>query len=447
MRKYSTAIIGFGKAGKTLAAKLAKHQERVVLIEREEAMYGGTCINVGCIPSKFLIEKAKMSPNGSFEIKNQYYQRVIEAKNQLIKKLRAANLQKLLAAGVDVLLGVASFEDEHHICIQHELTEEVIEADRIIINTGSHSVVPAIEGIQNNPYVYFSDSLMAKEALPQKLIIIGAGYIGLEFASMYADFGSDVVVLNDKHHFLPKEDEDIAQLLKERLEEKGVRFVMDAEIQKLQDNVLFVIHEGKQEEYQADTFLFATGRKANTEDLRLQKVGIHTDDRGSIVTNEHLRTNIEHIWAAGDVRGKEQFTYISLDDSRIIYGDMITGGHRDSNNRGSFAYSLFIDPPFARVGLNEKEARGMSISYQVVKLKVEQIPKAKILGKTSGILKAIVEEGSHRILVATLFCEEAHELINFLKLAIDQQLTAEDIQNFMFSHPSMSEALNDLFSL
>lgn len=440
---YDIVVIGFGKAGKTLAAKFSKSGKSVALVEKDKNMYGGTCINVGCIPSKRLITDAAKSPKGEFEEKAQHYKEAVAEKKKLTAALNKANYDKVASTGVDIIDGTASFKDNHHIIVSTKDGNVEIEAEKFIINTGSVTVIPKIEGA-NSKGVYTSESIMNLEELPKRLTIVGGGYIGLEFASMYADFGSKVTVVQDGDVFLPREDEDIAKAIREVLEAKTVEIVTGAKVTKAEEGKLYYEASGESKTLDSDAILLAVGRRPNTDDLGCENAGVKLTDRGGVVTDEHLKTSANNIWAAGDVCGKLQFTYISLDDSRIIWDEIMGDDKRTTENRGAFSYSVFINPPFSRVGMSEKDAKAAGVEYKVLSLSANAIPKAKVLRKTDGLLKALVKADG-TILGAELFCEESYEMINFIKLAIDHGIKARDIASFIFTHPTMSESLNDLF--
>ena len=442
---YDIVVIGFGKAGKTLAAKFSKAGKSVALVEKDKNMYGGTCINVGCIPSKRLITDASQTPSGEFEKKAQYYKETVAEKKKLIAALNKANYDKIAAAGVDIIDGTASFKDDHHIIVTTEDGNVEIEAEKFIINTGSVTVIPKIEGA-NSKGVYTSESMMNLDELPKGLTIVGGGYIGLEFASMYADFGSKVTVVQDGDVFLPREDEDIAKAIRDVLEAKNVEIVTGAKVTKVDEGKLYYEVAGKSKALASDAILLAVGRRPNTDGLGCENAKVKLTERGAVETDEHLKTSANNIWAAGDVCGKLQFTYISLDDSRIIWDEIMGEDKRTTQNRGAFSYSVFINPPFSRVGMSEKEAKAAGIEYKVLSLSANAIPKAKVLRKTDGLLKALVTADG-TILGAELFCEESYEMINFIKLAMDHGIKAKDIANFIFTHPTMSESLNDLFAM
>ena len=425
---YDIVVIGFGKAGKTLAAKFSKAGKSVALIEKDKNMYGGTCINVGCIPSKRLITDASKSPNSEFDKKAQYYKEAVAEKKKLTAALNKANYDKVASTGVDIIDGTASFKDNHHIIVSTKDGNVEIEAEKFIINTGSVTVIPKIEGADSKG-VYTSESIMNLEELPKRLTIVGGGYIGLEFASMYADFGSKVTVVQDGDVFLPREDEDIAKAIREVLEAKSVEIVTGAKVTKAEEGKLYYEVLGEAKTLESDAILLAVGRRPNTDGLGCENAGVKLTDRGGVVTDEHLKTSTDNIWAAGDVCGKLQFTYISLDDSRIIWDEIMGDDKRTTENRGAFSYSVFINPPFSRVGMSERDAKAAGVEYKVLSL-----------------LKALVKADG-TILGAELFCEESYEMINFIKLAMDHGIKAKDIANFIFTHPTMSESLNDLFAM
>ena len=442
---YDIVVIGFGKAGKTLAAKFSKSGKSVALIEKDKNMYGGTCINVGCIPSKRLITDALRTPKGGFEEKAQHYKETVAEKKKLTAALNKANYDKIASAGVEIIDGTASFKDNHHIIVSTKDGNVEIEAEKFIINTGSVTVIPKIEGVDSKG-VYTSESIMNLEELPKRLTIVGGGYIGLEFASMYADFGSKVTVVQDGDIFLPREDEDIVKAIREVLEAKNVEIVTGAKVTKAEEGKLYYEITGEEKTLESDAILLAVGRRPNTDGLGCENAGVKLTDRGAVVTDEHLKTSADNIWAAGDVCGKLQFTYISLDDSRIIWDEIMGEDKRTTENRGAFSYSVFINPPFSRVGMSERDAKTAGIEYKVLSLSANAIPKAKVLRKTDGLLKALVTADG-TILGAELFCEESYEMINFIKLAMDHGIKAKDIANFIFTHPTMSESLNDLFAM
>ncbi len=440
------AIIGFGKAGKTLAVKLASAGKSVILMEENPKRYGGTCINVACIPTKTLTEKALLSAKigGSWNGRKTFFANAVSAKDKLIAVLRDKNYHKLADnPAIQVIDGHASFIDNTHL----KVNDDVIEAKTIVINTGSKAFVPPIPGVDSKR-VYTSENLLELTDLPKRLVIVGGGYIGLEFASMFLNFGSQVTMLQKEEGFLPREDEEVAKAIEADFAKRGLVLIKGADTKaitsaKNHDTVHVKVGE-KTLRLPADAILIATGRKANLTGLEPKKAGVQLNQRGAIQVDSHDKTIVSNIYAVGDVAGGLQFTYISLDDARIVLSDM-NGGTRTTENRGFVPYSVFIDPPFSRIGLSEKDARA-SHEVLVATLPAAAIPKAGILEKTSGLLKAIVDKNSHEILGVHLYCAESHEMINLIKLAMDHHLPYEALRDNIYTHPTMSEGFNDLFA-
>ncbi len=453
MKQYDAIIIGFGKGGKTLAAVLGNAGKKTALIEKSADMYGGTCINAGCIPTKFLVHKAKEAMKlNSFEEQAQLYAQVMEDKNTLISSLRSKNLMKLEnAPNVTVITGTAQLASAHEVEITSQNNTEILRGDTIFLNTGSVPVIPEIEGLEGNPHVITSEGLLALKTLPRKLIIIGGGYIGVEFASIYANFGSQVTLIQNGSRFLPREDADIAEAVKSNLQSREVQILTNAEtksiITKNGHTIVTVQKNGETMQLEADKILIATGRRPNTAGLGLEKAGVQLTARGGIVTDSQLRTTVPNIYAMGDVVGGLQFTYISLDDCRIVRSAILGDGSYTTEHREAVPYSVFLDPPFSRVGMSEDEARSKGDAIKVAKLPAAAIPKALVLEQPEGLLKAIVDEHTGLVLGAHLFCAESHEMINLIKLAMNAKLPYHTLRDMVFTHPTMSEALNDLFNI
>ena len=427
MKKYDAIIIGFGKGGKTLAADLANHGWNVAVVERSTGMYGGTCINIGCIPTKALVHYAQVTGYrrpSTFEQYAEEFKQAILAKEKLTSLLREKNFKNLDdRETVTVYTGEASFRSPYEIVVKTDTDSFLLEGEKIFINTGATTIIPTISGIEDNPYVYTSTSIMELEKLPRHLVIVGGGYIGLEFASMFAGFGSKVTILEAGEVFIPREDRDIA------------------------DSICRNAISGDTLRLEAEAVLLATGRKPNTESLNLQAAGIQTTNRGAIEVDSKLRTNIPNIWAIGDVHGGLQFTYLSLDDYRIIREELFGNGFRSLDDREAVAYSVFIDPPLAHVGLNETQARKMEKNIKVASLPAAAMPRTRTIEQTDGLLKAVVDADTGKILGCTLFCAESSEVINTVSLAMRLGQDYTFLRDSIFTHPSMSEALNDLFGL
>lgn len=450
MKQYDVIIIGFGKGGKTLAAELAKRDRSVAMIERSDKMYGGTCINIGCIPTKTLVHFAELADkNASWEQKQAYYRQAIARKEEVTSFLRQKNYHNLADnPNITVYTGIGSFAGPDTVEVRMANETLLLQAPQIFVNTGAETIIPAIEGIKDNPTVYTSTSIMELMELPNHLVIVGGGYIGLEFASMYASFGSQVTVLEGYSELVSREDRDIAASVQEVLEQKGIVFCLNARVQSIEDST--VVYQdaltGDVQRVEADAILLATGRRPNTAGLNLKAAGVEVNERGAIIVNENLQTTNPNIRAIGDVKGGLQFTYISLDDYRILREDLFGAGERKVSDREPVSYSVFIDPPLSRIGMSEEEARKKGLGIKVNKLPVAAIPRARTLGNTKGLFKVIVDANTDKILGCTLFGPESSEVINLVAMAMKTGQEYTFLRDFIFTHPSMSEALNDLMS-
>lgn len=442
METIKNIIIGFGKGGKTLAKFLAKKGEEVLVIEKSNKMYGGTCINIACLPSKRLIIEAA---NGVS------YVDAVNGKNEMTAQLREKNYHMLAdEKTITVLDGKAHFVADHEIEVELPNGKKAqYKGDRIFINTGAVPVMLPIPGLKESKYILDSTQAMDEKKMPKNLTIIGAGYIGLEFASMFAKYGSKVTVLDHNKEFLAREDEDISNAVRKDMEDAGIKFELGADIEKITDEktdakVTYQIN-GKTKTINADRILVATGRKPNTENLGLENTAIETTDRGAIKVDDFLRTTVDNVWAIGDVKGGLQFTYISLDDFRIIKDQLFGTGARMVSDRKVIPYSVFISPALSQVGLNEKQANKLEKEYKLFKLPVTAIPKAKVAKDNRGLFKALVDPETEKILGATLYGIESYELINMISLAMKAHLSYTVLRDQIYTHPTMSEAFNDLF--
>lgn len=442
METIKNIIIGFGKGGKTLAKFLAQKGEEVLVIEKSNKMYGGTCINIACLPSKRLIIEAA---NGVS------YVDAVNGKNEMTAQLREKNYHMLAdEKTVTVLDGKAHFIADHEIEVELPNGKKAqYKGDRIFINTGAVPVMLPIPGLKESKYILDSTQAMDEKKMPKNLTIIGAGYIGLEFASMFAKYGSKVTVLDHNKKFLVREDEDISNAVRKDMEDAGIKFELGADIEKITDEttdakVTYQIN-GKTKTINADRILVATGRKPNTENLGLENTAIETTELGAIKVDDFLRTTVDNVWAIGDVKGGLQFTYISLDDFRIIKDQLFGTGARMVSDRKVIPYSVFISPALSQVGLNEKQANKLGKEYKLFKLPVTAIPKAKVAKDNRGLFKALVDPETEKILGATLYGIESYELINIISLAMKAHLSYTVLRDQIYTHPTMSEAFNDLF--
>lgn len=441
MQEFKNIIIGFGKGGKTLAKNLAAKGESVLVVEKSKKMYGGTCINIACLPSKNLIINAQRG------IK---FEDAVKQKDEMTTALRNKNYHMVAdEETATVLDGTAKFVDNHTIEIVLDSGEKTkIKGERIFINTGATPIIPQVKGLKESKYILDSTAAMDQNSLPNELVILGAGYIGMEFASMFARYGAKVTVLDTNEKFLKREDDDISEMIFNDLSQDGIEFnlgVKVVEVRDLSDKVEIVYEiNGQKRTVKADKLLVATGRKPVTEGLGLENTDIKLDERGAIKVDDYLRTTAENVWAIGDVKGGPQFTYISLDDFRIIFDQLYGKGERKVSDRKSVPYSVFTTPALSRVGLNEVEAKNKGIEYKLFKLAATSIPKAKVIGNTRGMYKILVNPDTEEILGATIYGEESYEVINLIALAMKAKLPYTLLRDQIYTYPTMTEALNDV---
>lgn len=441
METYKNIFIGFGKAAKTLANQLAANGEEVLMIEASDQMYGGTCINIACLPSKNLKHLAEA---------NVPFSEAIDQKNTLIGKLRDKNYHKLADKDMaTVWTGEARFTADHELEVKMADGDvRKVTGERIFINTGAFSwrlSIPGadLEGVLN------STELMALTEQPEHLVIIGSGYIGTEFAATFTRFGSKVTILEFGEDFLPREEPEISKVILEDLQSDGVTVHFGAEtqaIEKTADGLVVKVQiDGKEEQIPADNVLMATGRAPRTTELGLENTQIQLGERGEIKVNEKLETSVANVWAMGDVKGGPQFTYVSLDDSRIVASQLLPNQEEwTTTNRPVIPHSLFVHPALGQVGLTEKEAKAKGYDYKVYQLASSGIPKANVLGNPRGMYKIIVDQKTAEIIGASIYAEESHEVINIIVLAMNAHLPYTLLRDQIYTHPTMAEALNDV---
>lgn len=440
MKKYDLLILGFGKGGKTLAKSASAKGMKVAVVEQSQKMYGGTCINIGCIPSKTLVHEGL--EGGSF---NESFNR----KTEVVSALNKKNYHNLADdENITVLDYKAAFKSNTEVNLLDEQGEVVdtLTAEDIVINTGSTPIIPDIKGINESKYLYDSTGIMNLIEQPKRLLIVGGGYISLEFASMFANFGTEVTVLEAHDGLMPKEDAEIVSQAVKDLEDKGVKFELGTQTSAFEDKENFTVVKTNKGDFEAEAVLLAIGRKPNT-DLKIENTNITLGRRGEIKVNNQLETNVNHIYAIGDVKGDMQFTYISLDDFRIVEDKLFGSGERTTENRGSIPYTVFIDPPLSRVGLTAKEAKEQGYEIKENKLLVNNIPRHKINNDPRGLFKVVIDAKSNQILGATLYGLQSEEIINIVKLAIDQNIDYTILRDNIYTHPTMMESFNDLFNV
>lgn len=441
---FDILVLGWGKAGKSLAGDMVAAGKRVALVERSSSMYGGTCINIGCVPTKDLVVSAE--ERRASDDPAQYFAQSVEARDALIKKLRAANYG-MLDGKAALFDGHASFVDEHTVRVtpvEGEGEEVILTADTIIINIGAVSRHLSIPGADLSG-VYDSTTIQHADPFPNRLVVIGSGFIGLEFASMFTDFGSQVTVVDPGEVFLPRVDRDVAGSVETSMTGRGVTFRLGTSVEAISYAEGALTVHTSAGELAADAVLVAVGRVPATRNLGLAEAGIETDERGFICVDEHCRTNVDHIFAVGDVNGGPQFTYVSYDDYRIVRDVLLGDAIRVRGDRVAVPWTTFVNPPLSVVGMSESEALASGAQVETVCVPVAQIavmPRPKILGQTDGIMKFIVDAETEKVLGAALHCVDSQELINMVALLIRLGGTVSDLRDGIWTHPSSTEAFN-----
>ncbi|WPF65430.1 MULTISPECIES: FAD-dependent oxidoreductase [unclassified Corynebacterium] len=442
-------IIGFGKAGKTIAMKRGQAGDRVAIVEQSPQMYGGTCINIGCVPTKALLTDAHRHHRSGDTDHAAALGQAQRRRNDLTARLNEANKQ--LALGSDVMLidGHATFTGERTVEVTGGEEHLTITAETVVINTGAVPVRPGIPGIDLGR-VLDSTQVQRVPEYPQRLAVVGGGPIGLEFATMFAQFGTQVTVLDGAQTFLGRYDRDIAQAVRGDLEEQGIQIISGARVEEFRAGSASVIVRHGGGEVEADYALVAIGRRPATEGLGLDKAGIATTERGAIEVDEHLRTSVPGVYAVGDVTGGPQFTYISYDDHRVILDHRWGDGERSTQGR-VYPTTTFVQPPLAQIGMGEDEARedtqrrGHTLEVKAQDIKdIAIMPRPKILGQPQGRAKFLVDKEDDRILGATLYCVDSQELINTVAVAMRHGVAASELGAGIYTHPSSSEVLNAL---
>lgn len=435
-KSFDLIVVGFGKAGKTIAMKRAAAGDSVALIERDPSMYGGTCINIGCVPTKTLLFETASGAD---------FPAAVEARDTLIGALNAANLKLAEDAGVTVITGDARFLAAKEIAVSAGEDELRLTADRVIINTGAAPNWPDIPGI-DGPRVYDSTTIQHITPTPRHLAIVGGGPIGLEFATLFSGQGARVTVLDSGERPLGAFDEDVAALGADLLRERGVEIITGARVSGFSDTETGLQVSYGEEKMLVDAALVAIGRHPATAGLELEDAGIEVGERGEVVVDTHLRTSADGVWAVGDVTGGPQFTYISYDDHRIVLAQL-AGREGHSTDGRIFPTTTFLEPPLSTIGLGEQGAIDAGYDIEVRQGLIKDmpiVPRPKIVGETDGMAKFIVDTQTGLILGATLFCVDSQELINTVAVAMRHGVSAADLGDGIYTHPSTSEVFNQV---
>src|SRR6266705_1052561 len=452
---YDAVIIGTGQSGKPLALALARAGWKVAVIEREHV--GGTCINVGCTPTKTMVASGRVAylarrakdygvDAGRVTVSMR---RVIERKRRMVESFRNSGQESLeKIANIELIFGEARFKNAKRVAVTLRSggTRE-LEGKRVVINTGGRPAVPPIPGLDRIPFLD-SSSIMELAELPRHLIVLGGGYVGLEFCQMFRRFGVRVTVVNRDPRLILREDPDVSGEVEKILEEDGIEILNSTQVtlvEKMKAGVRVALGTGKRsKKISGSHLLLALGRVPNSDHLDLGTAGVETDNSGFITVTPKLETTVPGNYAIGDVKGGPAFTHISYDDFRILRENWLNGGNATIEGR-PVPNCMYIDPQLATVGMNETEAQKRGIDYRVAKLPMTGVARALEMSETRGFMKAIFDAKTQQILGCTILGVEGGEIMSMLQIAMMGKLPYTAIKEAIFAHPTLAESLNNLF--
>ena len=447
MADYDAIIIGTGQAGPALARRLAAAGSKIAIIERK--LFGGTCVNNGCTPTKTLVASAYaaylarragdygVTIGGPIAVD----MKAVKARKDAVVRPSREGVERSLKTlkGCTVFEGHAHFVGPKSV----QVGDKVLTADKIFINVGARASVPPIRGLDQVPYLTNS-SMMDVDFLPSHLIVLGGSYVGLEFAQVYRRFGSEVTVIELAPHLIAREDEDVSRAVEEILKDEHIDVRVNSKVvavAKQGRNIAVTIENaGATSQIIGSHLLLAIGRRPNTDDLGLDKAGVATDSRGYIQVDDQLRTSVPGIWALGDCNGRGAFTHTAWNDHEIVADNLLAGADRKVTDRVPI-YALFTDPPLGRVGLSESEALRAGGEVLVGRRAMTQVARAVERGETQGFMKVVVDAKSRRILGAAVLGVGGDEAVQTLVDAIYAQLPCDQVRGGVRIHPTVAELI------
>ncbi len=453
--RFDLLVLGSGEGGKYLAWHMARAGQRVAVIERK--LIGGSCPNTNCLPSKNEIWSAKVADlvrhadrfgtlAGSTAVDMK---RVLARKREMVDGLIAMHLDLYKASGAQLIMASGQFIAPKTIeAALNDGGKQVLVSDRIVLNLGTHATIPDIPGlVAAKPLT--NVELLDLDRLPDHLIVLGGGYVGLELAQAYRRFGSRVTIIETGRQFASREDPDIAEALLEALRDEGIEVLLGANVLRVEgrsgERVTLTIEAPTGEQkLEGSDILVAVGRTPNTQGIGLDRAGVTIDARGYIAVNDRLETSASGVWAIGECAGSPQFTHASLDDFRVIR-DNLAGGSRSTRDR-LVPYCLFTDPALGRVGLSETEAQRQGVPVRVAKLPIAAVLRSRTLTETRGFMKALVGADHDRILGFAMFGPEAGEVVAVVQTAMLAGMPYTALRDAILTHPTMAEGLGPLFS-
>lgn len=453
---FDLLVIGAGQGGGPLAGKAAEAGWRVALVER--AHVGGTCVNEGCTPTKTMIASARVAHLARRAADYGVHTSPVsvdlatvrQRKRDIVESFRSGSKDGLTSKEhLSLIMGEASFTGPHTVeVVLNDGGTRTLTADRIVVNAGTRPFIPPIEGLADVDYLT-NASIMELGQVPDHLLVLGGGYIGLEFGQMFHRFGSEVTIVQRGDQLLDREDADVADAIAEILRAEGLTMHLGTEasaVTQAADGTITVTatQNGDAVDLTGSHVLVATGRRPNTDALSPEAAGLTTDDRGFLPVNERLETDVEGIYAIGDVKGGPAFTHISYDDFRILKTNWLEDGNRTTEGR-MVPYTVFIDPQLGRIGLSEEQARAAGHHIRVAHLPMTSVARALETDETRGFMKAVVDADTDQILGATILGVEGGEIASVLQVAMMGNIPYTALRDGVFSHPTYTESLNNLF--
>jgi pyruvate/2-oxoglutarate dehydrogenase complex dihydrolipoamide dehydrogenase (E3) component len=456
-QQYDAIVVGAGQGGVPLARALAGAGRRTALVEREHV--GGTCINEGCTPTKTMVASAKAAyfdrRSADYGIQNGPVTvdmvRVRQRKRDIVESFRGGSERRIEdTENLDLVRGEARFTGPQELEVRLNGGETLeLRADNVFINVGARPGSVPLEGLDGVPALN-STSIMELDEVPEHLLVVGGGYVGLEFAQMFRRFGSEVTVVQRGPQLLSREDTDVAEAVAEILREDGLETLLETQsrhVEQSDDGRIRLTVETPEGErtLSGSHLLVAAGRPPNTDLLNLEAAGVETDRRGFVRVNERLETNVAGIWALGDVKGGPAFTHISYDDFRILRTNLLEGGDATIADR-LVSYTVFIDPQLGRIGLSEQEARDQDRNFHVAKMPMSYVARALEVDEARGFMKAVVDADTGEILGCAVLGIEGGEIAAMMQIAMMGKLPYTALRDAVFSHPTLAESLNNLFA-
>jgi pyruvate/2-oxoglutarate dehydrogenase complex dihydrolipoamide dehydrogenase (E3) component len=455
-QQYGAIIIGSGQGGTPLSRALAQAGMRTALIEREHV--GGTCVNEGCTPTKTMVASGRVAYLGRRAADYGVHtgaisidlRKVRERKRNIVNSFRNGSQTRIeKTANLDLIFGEAKFTGPKSVeILLKDGSRQTISPNYVFIDTGTRASHPKLQGLESVSYLD-NASIMELESVPEHLLVLGGGYIGVEFGQLFRRFGSRVTIIHSREQLLTREDADVMQELEKILRQDGIEIFLNAkgkQVSKADGSIRVEIgQQGQAQTVSGSHLLVATGRVPNSDGLNLSAAGIETDDRGFIRVNDRLETTARGVYALGDVKGGPAFTHISYDDFRIIRANLLEKKTRTTANR-LIPYVLFVDPQLGRIGLTETEARQQHKNIRVAKLPMSSVARALEVDETRGFIKAMVDADTNQILGAAVLGIEGGEIMAVFEVAMMGQLPYTSLRDGIFAHPTLAEALNNLFT-